>query len=369
MNILPTNRLSRSELTFESLISGKSFVVRADHLGLHEADAVAVVEYFKVHASQIKEHVTNNGALLFRGLPIRTPEHYEAVLEVLPYNLYHNNLGGASPRSKVTQKTFVSTEAPAPFIIGLHTEFCYQTRRPSMVSFFCVVPAAEYGETPLFDCAAILADLSPTLRERLMSEGLLYRRHLFGSKSSFNFRKTWQETFGTEERREAERFLDAEGMSYEWDTNGNLSTALRLPAVLTDPTTGQPCLSITLFTAESFIYNFRQFKDRYHPLLRMGLEWFVRHEYSKPDIFLKVLHGNGEPFTAEESREIQRAAWSHAIVFPWRTGDLLLLDNIRFGHARLNVRKPRRLIAAMGDRYDVRELPTFVKPAAQLEAI
>jgi len=364
MTPLPMDSLPPSELSFPSLISAKPFVVRADHIGLQQVDIFGVTEYFRAHASEIKEQVMSNGALLFRGLPISTPEHYEAVLHALPYDLYQNNLGGASPRSKVTRKTFVSTEAPAPFIIGLHTEFCYQTRRPSMVSFFCVLPAAEYGETPLFDCAGILSDLSPALRERLMSEGLLYRRHLFGSKSLLNFRKTWQETFGTEERQEAERFLEAEGMSYEWDAKGNLSTELRLPAVLMDPTTGQPCLSITMFNAESFIYNFRQFKDRYHPVLRVGLEWFVRHEYSKQDIFLKVLHGNGEPFTDEESREIQRAAWANAIVFPWQTGDLLLLDNIRFGHARLNVRKPRRLIAAMGDRYDVRDLPAYVKQEA-----
>jgi alpha-ketoglutarate-dependent taurine dioxygenase len=356
MNTLPLTRLHREDLSFESKISHKPFVINFADLAVTSKDVDGVLSYLRTHAAEIKQCVRANGTLLLRGLPITLPAHYQAALEALDYDLYRTNYGGASPRSNVTEKTFVSTEAPAPFIIGLHTEFCYQTTRPGMISFFCVSPAAAYGETPLFDCNAIWSDLSPALRDRLAKDGLLYKRFFFGKKSAINFRKTWRDTFQTEEKSIVEKFLNAEGMRFEWDKDDNLATELSLPAVLHDPLCGKPCISITMFNADSFTYNFRHFRKRYNPALRLALEWFVRREYSKPNTFLKVLHGSGANFTTEESAEIQRAAWANAIVFPWRTGDLLLIDNIRFGHARLNVRKPRRLIAAMADPYDVRKL-------------
>ena len=362
MTTLPLTRLRRQELSFDSKISMKPFVIEFSDMKLASKDFDGVLSYLSAHADEIKLCVKTNGTLLFRGFPIDSPAHYQAALEALDYDLYRTNYGGASPRANVTQKTFVSTEAPSPFIIGLHTEFCYQTTRPGMISFFCLTPAANYGETPLFDCNAIWSDLSPALQDRLATDGLLYKRFLFGKKSPINFRKTWRDTFQTDDKQVVENYLNAEGMRFEWDAQDNLATELSLPAVLHDPLSGRPCISITMFNAHSFVHNFRHFRERYNPALRMALEWFVRREYSKPHTFLEVLHGSGADFTAEESAEIQRAAWSNAIVFPWRTGDLLLIDNIRFGHARMNVRKPRRLIAAMADPYDVRQLGATTTP-------
>jgi len=356
MTTLPLTSLRRQDLSFETAISGKPFVIDFANMKLRHADMDGLLATFRERADEIRHVVKSNGCLLFRGLPITSPAQYQAALEALGYNLYRDYYGGASPRSNITEKTFVSTEAPSPFIISLHTELCYQTTRPGMISFFCMVPAAKYGETPLFDLNALWQNLSPRLRHRLAAEGLLYKRYLFGKKSLINFHKTWRDTFHTEDKEVVEQFFNAEGMRFQWDVEENIATELSLPAVLQDPLTGLPCISITMFNADTFVHNFRQFRERYNPALRRALEWFVRHEYSKPHTFLKVLHGSGAEFTAEETAEIQRAAWANAIVFPWRAGDMLLIDNIRFGHARLNVRKPRRLIAAMADPYDVRDL-------------
>lgn len=365
MKSLPAERLRNDEQSSTSKISGKAFVVRADAIGLRHSNVGQIVAFFKSNAEEIKQRVKTQGVLLFRGLPVDDPQSYEEILEALGYDLYESNYTGASPRTNVTRKTFVSTEAPPPFIIGLHTEFCYQTIRPGMISFFCVTPAAAFGETPLFDLNAVWNDLSESLRGRLESNGLLYKRFLFGRRSLINFHKTWYDTFETYDKSVVESLLKKEGMRFRWDKDDNLATELNLPAVLMDPLTGQPCISITMFNADAFVYNFRHFKERYNPALRLALEWFMRREYARPDAFLQVLHGCGNSFTKDESCEIQRAAWDNSIIFPWKTGDLLLIDNIRFGHARLNVRKPRRLIAAMADAYDVRSLTPW--PRARLE--
>lgn len=360
MRELPLEPLRPQEQSRTSKLSPKPFVVRAPRIDQAYATLGELTEYFRANAGSIKTRLRETGVLLFRGLPLSQAEEYEKVLEALEFDLYRTNYGGASPRANVTQKTFVSTEAPAPFIIGLHTEFCYQTTRPGMISFFCVQPAAGYGETPLFDLNAVWRDLDAPLRARLLREGLLYRRRFFAEKSRINFHKTWRETFATGEKGPVEAFLRKEGMSYRWDAKDNLSTELRVPAVLTDPLTGDPCLSITMFNADSIVFNLRHYKERYPWLLRKALEAFVRYEYRDGNAFLQVLHGDGSPFSTPENHQIQRAAWNNALVFPWEKGDLLLIDNVRFGHARLNVRRPRKLIAAMADPYDVRE---FRQPA------
>jgi hypothetical protein len=110
-----------------------------------------------------------------------------------------------------------------------------------------------------------------------------------------------------------------------------------------------------MFNAESLNFNFWYFRQRYNPLLRIALQWFIKHEYGRDDTFLQVAFGDGSAFSRAESEEIQLAAWNNAIAFKWRAGDLLILDNISFGHSRLNVQKPREIIAAMADPYDIRQ--------------
>ena len=354
MDRLPIEPLKPHELSFATNTSHTPFSIRREAI-VSGQETKDVFSFFAKHADLIRHTVKYNGALLFRNLPLTQAQEYEQLLTLLGYDLYESNYGGASPRSNITEKTFVSTEAPPPFIIGLHTEFCYQSTRPGMISFFCLQPGEKYGETPIFDCAKVWNSLSEKLKDKLEVHGLLYKRFFPGKKSILNYRKTWQETFQTTDRAQVETFLKSEGMNFQWCADDGLATELRVPAVMIDKIQGKKRLSITMFNAESFKLNFRYFRQRYNPLLRIALEWFVKHEYGRKDTFLQVSFGDGSPFLASESEQIQLAAWNNAIAFKWRAGDMLILDNISYAHSRLNVHKPRKIIAAMADPYDVRE--------------
>jgi len=80
-------------------------------------------------AKQVKATLEESGAVLLRGLNLNDTSQAERVLSALGTRFDDNYLGGASPRSRLSDHFFTSTEAPAPYVISFHTEMCYLRQR------------------------------------------------------------------------------------------------------------------------------------------------------------------------------------------------------------------------------------------------
>ncbi len=348
--------LQNAEVSFATSAASYPLVLTPSAMDF-DGDASQFINYLRNNAATLREGIRSNGAMLLRGFPIENPFEFEKSLYALGYDLYRYYTG-ISPREKITNATYSSTDAAGPFVIGIHTELPYHSIRPSMVSFYCDTQPAIYGETPIFDCAAVFADLSAALQEKLKTRRLRYTRFFSGKKNTlFNFRKPWMDAYLTSDKSVVENQLDEEGICYEWDRKNNLTNEHNLPAVITDPVSGKDCLTVAIFNGDTFGYNISRFAERYSPVKRHLIEWFVRREGANKKAFLHTTFGDGSEINRSESEEIQKTAWANAIVYRWLRGDMLILNNIRFGHARLNVVGPRRIVAAMGDKYDIRELP------------
>ena len=83
---------------------------------------------------------------------------------------------------------------------------------------------------------------------------------------------------------------------------------------------------------------------------------------------LYITWGDGTPFTRSESEAIQRAAWNNAVIFKWQIGDVIVLNNVLWAHARMNVDDKRKIVAALGDQYDVRTSSYLPKRGTSLAA-
>jgi hypothetical protein len=59
--------------------------------------------------------------------------------------------------------------------------------------------------------------------------------------------------------------------------------------------------------------------------------------------------GNGDPVDAGIVTTINEAYDRHVRREPWRSGDLLLVDNIRTAHGREPFEGPREVLAGLGD--------------------
>ncbi|MEK7893131.1 TauD/TfdA family dioxygenase, partial [Burkholderia contaminans] len=56
---------------------------------------------------------------------------------------------------------------------------------------------------------------------------------------------------------------------------------------------------------------------------------------------------------ADALAEIRGVLDQQRIVFPWRTGDVLMLDNMLTAHARDPFEGPRKVVVAMAQSYTV----------------
>jgi hypothetical protein len=131
-------------------------------------------------------------------------------------------------------------------------------------------------------------------------------------------------------------------------------TCAVLPAVAVHPDTGRPCLNAQFISAASLVSGIERIGARYPAPMRALIKAYIRFQYRKPTVHYRSRPASGADFTAAERAEIDRAIHGAATVFTWRRGDMILIDNVRAAHGRLNVKGPRRILTALGDMYDVR---------------
>lgn len=342
--------LLTNELAVDSINQSSSISVLEGQGDLVFADIVADSSF----KDQIKSRLRESGAVLLRSMPIADTAQAEQLLLGLGVKFDDKYLGGASPRSRLSDHFFTSTEAPAPYVISFHTEMCYLKQRPGKVFFFCITEPSTYGETSVFDCAEIFQQLPAELQQKIEQLGIIYQRYFVEKKARFfNVYKTWMASFQATTREEAEFACGQQGMAFEWQANGGLITRAKMPGLIVDPASGKKCISLTLYNGESAPYDMFTFKQRINPISRLGLSSLVRSQYAKKNVFMKTLWGDGSEISVDETRTLIDAAWACSTMFKWKQGDLLILDNIRTGHGRLNVVKPRKIAAALGDPYSL----------------
>jgi len=294
--------------------------------------------------------LADKGALLLRDVGLSDVHAAEAFLSKLGVD-FSQYTAGVSPRRQLSAHLWSSTEAPAPYIISAHTEMCYMQKRPSKLFFYCEHEPVVFGETPVFDFEAALTDLPAELRDRVRREGFTYRRYFRTSRARLNVDKSLEQVFGCSDVESVTRLCAEYGMTCTWHPDGALTTDFASPGTVIHPSTGAECLSMTLLNDSAAHHNLRQFAHRLNPVLRHGVALFAYYKSARKDAFFKTLWGNGEPISSRDTREFVRTYWRNACLFKWRKGDLLLLDNIRFGHGRMNVQKPRLIAVGMADPY------------------
>lgn len=217
----------------------------------------------------------------------------------------------STPRSQVEGAVYTSTEYPPHRAIPLHNEQSYTREWPLRIWFHCALAAQQGGATPIADSRAVYRALDPALVARFEQRELLYVRN-FGQGLDL----PWQQSFGTDDPATVERMCAARGIECAWRTGDDgellLRTRERCQAVARHPRTGERV-------------------------------WF-----NQANLFhLSALDDDMQDALAQIRGVLER----QRIVFPWRTGDVLMLDNMLSAHARDPFEGPRKVVVAMAQSY------------------
>ncbi|MFD3468134.1 TauD/TfdA family dioxygenase [Streptomyces sp. NPDC058682] len=266
-------------------------------------------------------------ALVFRDFGV-TREELDTVMDrLLPNRAAY--VHGNSPRTKVGQNVYTSTEYPPEFVISMHNELSYAHQWPSRLLFFCDIAAESGGATPVVDAALWLSSLDDEVREAY-ADGVRYTQNLHGGRG---LGKSWQETFETDSADEVERFLTGAAASWEWLRGNNLRVTQNRPATLRHPVTGEEVW-------------FNQ-SDQWHPAALGEDAAALARVMPAEDLPQSVSFADGSPIPAEYVLQVRDRGLAAAVDVDWRPGDLLLIDNVLVAHGRRPFTGSRRVLVAM----------------------
>ena len=145
---------------------------------------------------------------------------------------------GMSPRTRLRDQIFSSTETRPDFPIPLHTEMSYAPIFPQGVVFSCATPAEEGGHTPLVDMRRITAAIPEAAVSELERRGLRYIQ-IVPLEPTPILTLTWPDMFGTRDHSEVERIAATQDNECTWLEDGSLRLVTGAPAFRQHPKTGE----------------------------------------------------------------------------------------------------------------------------------
>ena len=274
-----------------------------------------VTDWAREHCDEVLNTVEKHGAILFRGLPLYSPEDCDAFVAAfgLPNFPYKESLSNAV-RVNWTERIFSANEAPADVTIYFHHEMAQTPIYPAKLFFFCQQPAEEGGETPLCRSDILferLVKLCPKFARDCDEKGLRYT-NVMPSENDPNsgMGRSWKSTLRAETREQAEKRLRDMDYDCEWLPDGSLkATTPVLPAVFEVSPDRK-----TFFN--QLIAAFQGWKDD-------------RNDPSKA-----IRFGDGSPLDREAVNVATKIAYEIAFDLPWQRGDAVLVDNLLTMHGR-----------------------------------
>lgn len=275
-------------------------------------------EFLNSNKSEVLAALDQSGAVIFRGFGVKTPENFQAAVDVLTPTPFDYR-GGGSPRSKVSGKISTSTEYAASQHIPLHIEGSYFPVAPEFIWFFAQNPVADRGNTPIGDMRIILSNIDTEIVDEFRAKGLVYVNNL---NDGSGFGKSWQEAYGSSDKQEVSAYLDSKGYSHSWKSDGGLRVELHAPAIRQHLRSGEA-------------YWCNQAPNWHHATQDAKTRQAVFKIYGEPSNFPKtVFFGDHSEIPDEMIVHVDEKLRKSEVVFDWQKNDVMLLDNQWISHGR-----------------------------------
>ncbi|MFZ6013351.1 MAG: amino acid adenylation domain-containing protein [Bacteroidota bacterium] len=313
-----------TSLVTESLMASQQLL---PHVVTANRKDVDLKQWISDNLDKVKTILLRNGAVLFRNFEVQSIAVFESIVAAYGENMVTYDFA-STPRTKLKDKIYTSTEYPADQEILMHNEMAYTNNYPNHLWFFCHLPSQEGGATPLLDSRTVYEKLDPRVKEKFEKEKLMYVRY-YHDKLDLS----WKKAFQTEHREDVEAYCRKNGISFEWVEPGLLRTSEICEAVVTHPVTNQK-----VWFNQAHLFHISSVDEG----IRNELTDLVGTRYPR-----NVYFGNGEEISDADLRIIKQSLLQHRIAFPWRQDDVLLVDNMLVAHGRMPYKGDRKIIVAM----------------------
>jgi alpha-ketoglutarate-dependent taurine dioxygenase len=282
-----------------------------------------------LHRRFIESKLLEHGAILFRGFDTGSVPAFERYTTSACSELFSEN--GEHPRENIAGNVYTPVFFPPDRQLLWHNENTFNYRWPQKIWFCCVRPAERGGETPIVDSRRVYERIDPEIRERFMRHGVTYVRN-YGEGPGLS----WQQVFRTTDRLEVEEHCRKNRIEFEWKDGDRLRTRSTRPAVIRHPRTGEPCW-------------FNQAQHWHLSCLDEATRDSLRAVFAEEDLPRTCYYGDGSPIGDDEMQAVCQVYRELEVSFPWREGDILMVDNILTAHGRNPFSGQRKILVAMGE--------------------
>lgn len=283
---------------------------------------------------RLQEVLEQRGALLFRNCGLSTAEDFAQLSQYFTDGVLRDYRDGISPRTRVLEGVYTSTEYPPDHDMALHNEMSYNPFPPRHIAFFCESSPASGGQTPIASSREILARMPNGIRERF-APGI---RYVVNSPSQgCGPGVPWQAMYEAESREEVEAVCRELGVMCEWKADGTLRTTRTAPA-----TQRHPRHDFEVWFNHAHLFHPSDLPERTQRAL--PVMYGSQADYPK-NAFL----ADGSEISHEDLAEVRRVLQECTVTFPWQRGDCLILDNYQVCHGRRSFDRdatPKRKILA-----------------------
>jgi amino acid adenylation domain-containing protein len=317
-----------SLVAHDNLISGRTLPIAFRP----EVEDVDLSTWVAGNRPLVLEQLSKAGALLFRGFKIGSLAQFQAFTRsVCPELIEYGER--SSPRTKLDDGVYTSTDHPQDQPILLHNEQSYTLHWPMKIWFFCQQPSLTGGCTPIADSRKILRRLSPQTVESFSRKQVMYVRN-YGDGLGLH----WTEVFQTKEKSVVEEHCREASIEFEWKDNNRLRTRQVRPAIRTHPYTGEPS-----WFNHMLFFHITSLPPNVRDAILSGVD--------EEDLPFNTFYGDGSPIEPSVLEEVRDAYAQETLAFPWEMGDILMVDNMLVAHGREPFSGPRKILVAMAEPF------------------
>ena len=290
--------------------------------------------WYRENKNLLSANLRNSGAILIRGININNVADFTLVTKAIAPK-FQSYVDGNSPRTKLSNEVYTSTEYDPDMHITLHNELSYTNRWPARLYFCCIVPALSGGETPIADCRIILQNMERDIISEIERKKIRYIRNLHDGKG---FGPSWQDTFETRDKSKVESICRERGIDFQWRGENTLKLVNLREGIIHHSETKEKVW-------------FNQI-DQFHPS-HMDREIYetlmLMYQDDLENLPMYVTFGDGSVITEDMVQEIKKHIDAVTVPVAWQKKDLLIIDNVLVCHGRYPFKGNRKVLVSMSN--------------------